>query len=136
MTTPQPTPALAACPFCGSVKITVEWEPCEPMAATDTNRRWFAECTQCSCQGPFCQRETEIVSAWNRRTPAPGLRIGAEVERVLGGIHYLALNVKSKGREWEASLCDYVASVWTTGPTPQAALDALESRLKQERKDA
>ena len=55
------------CPFCGSEKITVEWEPCAPLDATDTNRRWFAECTQCSCQGPFCQKEPQVLTAWNKR---------------------------------------------------------------------
>ena len=55
------------CPFCGSTKITVEWEPCPPLDKTDTNRRWFAECTHCSCQGPFCQKEPEVIPAWNRR---------------------------------------------------------------------
>lgn len=49
-----------SCPFCGGTKITVEWEPCPPLDKGDTNRRWFAECTQCSCQGPFCQKEPEV----------------------------------------------------------------------------
>lgn len=57
------------CPFCGSTKITVEWEPCPSLVATDTNRRWFAECTQCSCQGPFCQKEPQVIPAWNHRVP-------------------------------------------------------------------
>jgi len=55
------------CPFCGSDKITVEWEPCPALTMTDTNRRWFAECTQCSCQGPFCQKEPQVIPAWNKR---------------------------------------------------------------------
>ena len=60
------------CPFCGATKITVEWEPCPPLDHTDTNRRWFAECTQCSCQGPFCQTEPDVILKWNERhTPTP-----------------------------------------------------------------
>lgn len=55
------------CPFCGSTKITVEWEECEPLDSTDTNRRWFAECAQCCCQGPFCQKEPQVIPAWNKR---------------------------------------------------------------------
>jgi hypothetical protein len=58
---------FAACPFCGSARITIEWEPCDKLDSTDTNRRWFAECQECCSQGPFCQRETEVVSAWNGR---------------------------------------------------------------------
>ena len=58
---------MKPCPFCGSTKITVEWESCPPLDATDTNRRWFAECTQCSAQGPFCQKEPEVIPAWNKR---------------------------------------------------------------------
>jgi Lar family restriction alleviation protein len=58
---------LKPCPFCGSSKITVEWEPLMRMDPTDTTRRWFAECTQCSCQGPFCQKEPEVIPAWNKR---------------------------------------------------------------------
>lgn len=55
------------CPFCGSLKITVEWEPCPKLDETDTTRRWFAECTKCSCQGPFCQKEPQVIPAWNKR---------------------------------------------------------------------
>lgn len=64
----EPKQELRECPFCGSNKVTIEWEPCAPITHPDTNRRWFAECTQCSCQGPFCQRETEVIKAWNTRT--------------------------------------------------------------------
>jgi hypothetical protein len=70
------------CPFCGSVKITVEWEPCMQFDETDTNRRWFAECTQCSCQGPFCQKEPEVILAWNKRQQdayLAGLKKAAEI---------------------------------------------------------
>lgn len=56
------------CPFCGSDKITVEWELCEKLSESDTTRRWFAECTQCSCQGPFCQKEPQVIPSWNKRT--------------------------------------------------------------------
>lgn len=63
----QPVVSPLPCPFCGSTKITVEWEPCPKLDATDTNRRWFAECTQCSCQGPFCQKEPQVIPAWNKR---------------------------------------------------------------------
>lgn len=67
----EPTSAeWKPCPWCRSDKITVEWEPCPPLDATDTNRRWFAECTQCSCQGPFCQTEAQVKPAWNLRPPA------------------------------------------------------------------
>jgi hypothetical protein len=59
---------LKPCPFCGSDKITVEWERCEPLCDGDTNRRWFAECTQCSCQGPFCQKEPEVALKWNNQS--------------------------------------------------------------------
>jgi hypothetical protein len=59
--------AWLACPFCGSTKITVEWEGCPPIDATDTNRRWFAECAKCSCQGPFCQKEPQVRPSWNKR---------------------------------------------------------------------
>lgn len=62
------------CPFCGSTKITVEWEACPPLDSTDTNRRWFAECTQCSCQGPFCQKETQVIRAWNLRYDSQEMR--------------------------------------------------------------
>lgn len=55
------------CPFCGSTVITVEWEHCPPMREEDTNRRWFAECCKCSCQGPFCQKEPQVIPAWNKR---------------------------------------------------------------------
>ncbi|NBR86137.1 MAG: hypothetical protein EB141_15045 [Verrucomicrobia bacterium] len=55
------------CPFCGASKITVEWEPCPKLEATDTSRRWFAECTECACQGPFCQNESQAIPAWNKR---------------------------------------------------------------------
>ncbi len=55
------------CPFCGGTKITVEWEHCPPLDHTDTNRRWFAECMDCSCQGPFCQKEPQVIPAWNKR---------------------------------------------------------------------
>ena len=55
------------CPFCGSADITIEWERCPALAEKDTNRRWFAECTQCSCQGPFCQKEPQVMAAWNKR---------------------------------------------------------------------
>lgn len=55
------------CPFCGSTKITVEWEHCPKLDQTDTVRRWFAECTQCSCQGPFCQKEPQVIPEWNKR---------------------------------------------------------------------
>lgn len=57
------------CPFCGSPVVSIEWEACEPLVKTDTNRRWFAECAQCSCQGPFCQKETQVIPAWNTRAP-------------------------------------------------------------------
>src|SRR6185369_10005248 len=59
---------ILPCPFCGTTKITIEWEPCPPLDSTETNRRWFAECTQCSCQGPFCQKEPQVIPAWNKRT--------------------------------------------------------------------
>ncbi len=55
------------CPFCGSTVITVECEHCPPMREEDTNRRWFAECCKCSCQGPFCQKEPQVIPAWNKR---------------------------------------------------------------------
>jgi len=55
------------CPFCGGTKITVEWEHCPPLDDTDTNRRWFAECATCCCQGPFCQKEPQVIPAWNKR---------------------------------------------------------------------
>lgn len=71
----QPVVSPLPCPFCGSTRITVEWEPCEPLDKTDTNRRWFAECTQCSCQGPFCQKEPQVIPAWNKRANAPGERL-------------------------------------------------------------
>lgn len=58
---------LLPCPFCGSDKITVEWEQCPKLVESDTTRRWFAECTQCSCQGPFCQKEPEVPVKWNQR---------------------------------------------------------------------
>lgn len=61
------------CPFCGSTKITVEWEACPPLEATDTNRRWFSECAQCCCQGPFCQKETQVIPAWNTRPARPSV---------------------------------------------------------------
>lgn len=66
------------CPFCGATKITIEWEPCPPLDATDTNRRWFAECTQCSCQGPFCQKEPQVIPAWNKRANDQALRSAPE----------------------------------------------------------
>lgn len=60
------TEAPAPCPFCGSRSITVEWESCLPFEPGDTNRRWFAECGQCACQGPFCQKEPQVIPAWNK----------------------------------------------------------------------
>lgn len=60
---------ILPCPFCGSTAITIEWEPCAPLDEGDTTRRWFAECTQCSCQGPFCQKEPQVIPAWNKRAP-------------------------------------------------------------------
>lgn len=67
----QPVVSPLPCPFCGSTKITVEWEPCPKLDETDTTRRWFAECTQCSCQGPFCQKEPQVIPAWNKRANDP-----------------------------------------------------------------
>lgn len=65
--------AIESCPFCGSANIIVAWEPCPPLDEGDTNRRWFAECTQCSCQGPFCQKEPQVIPAWNIRVAAKRL---------------------------------------------------------------
>lgn len=58
---------LKSCPWCNGNKITIEWEPCDTLSYHDTNRRWFAECCKCSCQGPFCQKENEVIRAWNTR---------------------------------------------------------------------
>lgn len=63
------------CPFCKSKKITVEWEACAPLSEGDTNRRWFAECAQCCCQGPFCQKENQVIIAWNKRQPSEEVKV-------------------------------------------------------------
>lgn len=75
--TDQPKELLPCpCPFCGGTKITVEWEP-QPS-------RWFAECAQCSCQGPFCQTEPKVIAAWNTRASdlTPSARIVAQNEEM------------------------------------------------------
>lgn len=59
----NPTP----CPFCASTNVSVEWEWCSPLTVGDTTRRWFVECANCSCQGPFAQTEPKAIPLWNNR---------------------------------------------------------------------
>lgn len=114
------------CPFCGSDKITIEWESCEPLVATDTNRRWFAECSNCCCQGPFCQKETEVINKWNERTIQSRV---AELERdvvrldwVQGGKNSVWFN--NRTGQWTVQTSGQVVGNIGNGGTIRAAIDA------------
>jgi len=92
---------LLPCPFCGNNNITIEWEPCEPMCEGDTNRRWFAECGRCSCQGPFAQKENRVAEFWNTREyfPAPeSQRSAAKGEEKPSGANGPALGGVKEGK--------------------------------------
>jgi Lar family restriction alleviation protein len=116
---------LASCPYCGSDKITIEWEPMPKMDATDTNRRWFAECYKCSCQGPFCQKETQVVEAWNRRTPNP------QTEVLKNALEASGRYIKGQYLDWtKAGGVHNCKHGYGEGvPCPACDLDAVQSAL-------
>ena len=90
----NPLPSALPCPFCGSLRITVEWEPCEPLDRTDTNRRWFAECMDCSFQGPFCQKENRVIPMWNCRVPADIEDLGDGLVAIIGHLSELIEEIR------------------------------------------
>lgn len=125
MTTPQPIPLLT-CPFCAS-----QPEPRSVYEGEDPMKH--VRCASQACPIHYCVMTPE---QWNRRAPAPGLRIGAEVERRLLENPKLALDVaRLSGREYFAGLFTpdgRISQAHGCASTPQAALDALEARLQEE----